>query len=244
MVGALGAAIEEHHERFDGLGYPRGLAGHEIALAGRVVAVADVFEVLTAARSYKRPMSVRAARRELASVAGTQLDPQCVRALLSASLPRVLWVVGPLSLLVNLPFLRSVADVGRVVEQAGASAASQATTAAVAATAAVAVVAAPGVSAAEPPHPQPHRSAPVVQLGSASPGHRHAAGPRRPLRRAAPTRSPDPTERRSPDPIHLPRATRATLPGVPTTSPSPTPSGRRRRSRRHPTPDLERRFVG
>ena len=157
-LGPWGAAIAEHHERFDGQGYPRGLAGHDIALAGRVVAVADVFEVMTAARSYKRPMSVRAARRELASVAGSQLDPQCVRALLGASLPRVLWVVGPLSLLVNLPFLRGVAEVGRAVEQAGVTAASQATTAAVAATAAVAVVAAPGVSAAEPRPPHPHRS--------------------------------------------------------------------------------------
>ena len=167
-LGPWGAAIEEHHERFDGLGYPRGLAGHDIALAGRAVAVADVFEVMTAARSYKRPMSVRAARRELASVAGTQLDPQCVRALLQASLPRVLWVVGPLSLLVNLPFLRGLADVGRVVEQAGASAASQATTAAVAATAAVVVVAAPGVSAAG----RPAATAPLGHL-VAGLGRRH-----------------------------------------------------------------------
>ena len=74
-LGEWGAAISEHHERFDGMGYPRGLAGHEIAQAGRIVAVADSFEVMTAARSYKRPMSVATARRELADVAGTQLDP-------------------------------------------------------------------------------------------------------------------------------------------------------------------------
>ena len=40
-LGDCGAAISEHHERFDGKGYPLGLAGHEIALAGRIVAVAD-----------------------------------------------------------------------------------------------------------------------------------------------------------------------------------------------------------
>ena len=144
-LGEWGAAISEHHERFDGKGYPLGLAGHEIAQAARIVAVADSFEVMTAVRSYKRPMSVAAARRELADVAGTQLDPACVRAFLGASLPRVLWAVGPLALLVNLPVLRGVAEAGRVVEHAGVAVAGQAATVAVAATTA-AVLAVPGVS--------------------------------------------------------------------------------------------------
>jgi hypothetical protein len=144
-LGEWGAAISEHHERFDGMGYPRGLAGHEIAQAGRIVAVADTFEVMTAARSYKRPMSVAAARRELADVAGTQLDPACVRAFLGASLPRVLWAVGPLALLVNLPFLRGIADAGRVIEHAGVAAAGQATTVAVAAVVIAVPIASPAV---------------------------------------------------------------------------------------------------
>jgi HD-GYP domain-containing protein (c-di-GMP phosphodiesterase class II) len=146
-LGEWGAAISEHHERFDGMGYPRGLAGHEIAQAGRIVAVADSFEVMTAVRSYKRPMSVATARRELAQVAGTQLDPACVRAFLGASLPRVLWAVGPLALLVNLPVLRGVAEAGRMVEHASVAAAGQAATVAVAATTA-AVLAVPGVAPA------------------------------------------------------------------------------------------------
>jgi HD-GYP domain-containing protein (c-di-GMP phosphodiesterase class II) len=146
-LGEWGAAISEHHERFDGMGYPRGLAGHEIAQAGRIVAVADSFEVMTAVRSYKRPMSVATARRELAQVAGTQLDPACVRAFLGASLPRVLWAVGPLALLVNLPVLRGVAEAGRIVEHASVTAAGQAATVAVAATTA-AVLAVPGVAPA------------------------------------------------------------------------------------------------
>jgi HD-GYP domain-containing protein (c-di-GMP phosphodiesterase class II) len=146
-LGEWGAAISEHHERFDGMGYPRGLAGHEIAQAGRIVAVADSFEVMTAARSYKRPMSVATARRELAQVAGTQLDPACVRAFLGASLPRVLWAVGPLALLINLPVLRGVAEAGRLVEHASVAAAGQAATVAVAATTA-AVLAVPGVAPA------------------------------------------------------------------------------------------------
>jgi HD-GYP domain-containing protein (c-di-GMP phosphodiesterase class II) len=146
-LGEWGAAISQHHERFDGMGYPRGLAGHEIAQAGRIVAVADSFEVMTAVRSYKRPMSVATARRELAQVAGTQLDPACVRAFLGASLPRVLWAVGPLALLINLPVLRGVAEAGRIVEHASVAAAGQAATVAVAATTA-AVLAVPGVAPA------------------------------------------------------------------------------------------------
>jgi hypothetical protein len=150
-LGEWGTAISQHHERFDGMGYPRGLAGHEISHAGRIVAVADVFEVMTAARSYKRPMSVAAARRQLADSAGTQLDPACVRAFLGASLPRVLWAVGPLALLANLPFLRQVAEAGRVVERAGTVAAGQAATVAVAATTAV-VLAVPATSPAVAEH--------------------------------------------------------------------------------------------
>jgi HD-GYP domain-containing protein (c-di-GMP phosphodiesterase class II) len=68
-LGPWGAAIVEHHERFDGTGYPAGVSGEGISLGGRIVTVADSFEVMTAARSYKKPMSVPAARRELAACA-------------------------------------------------------------------------------------------------------------------------------------------------------------------------------
>ena len=167
-LGEWGTAISQHHERFDGMGYPRGLAGHEISHAGRIVAVADVFEVMTAARSYKRPMSVAAARRQLADSAGTQLDPACVRAFLGASLPRVLWAVGPLALLANLPFLRQVAEAGRVVEHAGTVAAGQAATVAVAATTAV-VLAVPATSPAVAEH---HSAEPRSQGNSSVLGAR------------------------------------------------------------------------
>ncbi len=53
-LGEWGKAIAEHHERFDGTGYPLGLSGREISLAGRIVALADSFEVMTGARAYKR----------------------------------------------------------------------------------------------------------------------------------------------------------------------------------------------
>lgn len=104
-LGEWGAGIAEHHERYDGSGYPRGLAGLAISRAGRALAVVDAYEVMTAARSYKRPMHVGTARLELARCAGTHFDPAMVRAFLAISLPRLLWTTGPLSFLANLPLL-------------------------------------------------------------------------------------------------------------------------------------------
>jgi putative nucleotidyltransferase with HDIG domain len=82
-LGPWADAIEQHHERFDGGGYPNGLEREGISLAARIVSVADSFEVMTAARSYKKPMSVPAARRELAACAGGQFDTAIVRAFLN-----------------------------------------------------------------------------------------------------------------------------------------------------------------
>ncbi len=98
----LGAAAE-HHERWDGNGYPNGLAGTDISLAGRITAVADAYDVITTKRSYKAPMSVAAARHELVACAGGQFDPEIVRAFLNVSLGRR-WLAGPLAVLSHLPF--------------------------------------------------------------------------------------------------------------------------------------------
>lgn len=89
-----GTAVEQHHERYDGTGYPHGLRGNEISLGARIVSLADTYEVMTAPRSYKRPMSVPAARRELIRVASTQLDPMVVRAFLNISIGRLWRAVG------------------------------------------------------------------------------------------------------------------------------------------------------
>jgi HD-GYP domain-containing protein (c-di-GMP phosphodiesterase class II) len=70
-----------HHERLNGQGYPAGLAGDDISLGGRIIAVADVFEALTAQRHYRMPMSHEAAFMALASESGTAFDPVVVRAL-------------------------------------------------------------------------------------------------------------------------------------------------------------------
>ncbi|MCP5027936.1 MAG: HD domain-containing protein [Actinomycetia bacterium] len=109
-LGEWVEAVGQHHERWEGGGYPAGTAGTDIALAGRIVSVADTYDVITAARSYKKPMSPEAARRELARCAGTQFDPEVVRAFLNAGIgARKARRAGALSWLFNLPGLASVA---------------------------------------------------------------------------------------------------------------------------------------
>lgn len=71
-----------HHERVDGKGYPYGLAGDAIPLEARIVAVADVFDALTSRRPYKEPWSNDVAFTLLNQMAGTQLDAECVQALI------------------------------------------------------------------------------------------------------------------------------------------------------------------
>jgi putative two-component system response regulator len=65
-----------HHERWDGSGYPAGLAGEEIPLHGRLVAVADVFDALTHARPYKAAMPVDEALAEMDAMTGTYFEPR------------------------------------------------------------------------------------------------------------------------------------------------------------------------
>lgn len=72
-----------HHERWDGQGYPQGLAGEAIPLPGRIVAVADVFDALTSARVYKPAWPLERARRHIEENAGTHFDPACVSAFLA-----------------------------------------------------------------------------------------------------------------------------------------------------------------
>lgn len=69
-----------HHERWDGKGYPHGLKGDRIPLAGRIAAVADVFDALTSFRPYKSAWTANNAFTYLLENAGTQFDPACVRA--------------------------------------------------------------------------------------------------------------------------------------------------------------------
>jgi putative two-component system response regulator len=69
-----------HHERWDGSGYPDGLAAEAIPLPGRLVALADVFDALTHDRPYKSAWTLEQAVTEIRQIAGTQLDPAVVEA--------------------------------------------------------------------------------------------------------------------------------------------------------------------
>lgn len=72
-----------HHEKFNGTGYPRGLAGEDIPLCGRIVAVADVYDALTSKRVYKPAFSHEKARGIILEGRGTDFDPQIVDAFLA-----------------------------------------------------------------------------------------------------------------------------------------------------------------
>ena len=73
------AAVLHHHERYDGHGYPCRLSGEAIPLSARIVAIADVFDALTSARSYKPAWSPQDATSSLIAGAGSQFDPWLVR---------------------------------------------------------------------------------------------------------------------------------------------------------------------
>ena len=77
-------ALAEHHERLDGTGYPKGLKGDQISLAGRIVAVADVFDALTSDRPYRKAMPVEDVIIHMHEVSGAHLDGECVDALVRA----------------------------------------------------------------------------------------------------------------------------------------------------------------
>lgn len=85
----MGALIARtHHERWDGDGYPRGLAGADIPLEGRIAAVADVFDALTSDRVYRSALPVRSATEMMRSERGSHFDPELLDAFLGA-LPEV-----------------------------------------------------------------------------------------------------------------------------------------------------------
>ncbi|MGH8888206.1 MAG: HD-GYP domain-containing protein [Acidothermaceae bacterium] len=102
-LGDSAAVVIQHHERFDGTGYPAGLRGNEISLGARIVGLADAFEVMTAARPYKKASSRAVALREVARCSGTHFDPDVVRALLAVSTPRLRRALGPASWVGQLP---------------------------------------------------------------------------------------------------------------------------------------------
>ncbi|MEO8897811.1 MAG: HD domain-containing phosphohydrolase [Candidatus Dormibacter sp.] len=224
-LGEWGAAVEHHHERWDGKGYPRALAAEKISLAGRIVAVADSYEVMTAMRPYRRPIGVIAARQELVRCSGAQFDPTVVRAFLNISVGRLWRVVGAGSWIAQLPLLTWVNGLGF---QWGSAIVSGST--------ALGLVA-PGIlptpDAVQPPRSSPpiarndastHLAPAVGGPGPAAPakptGGGVPGGPRQP-HGGGPTSAPSPGATATPTP--QPGSTPSPIP-LPTPTPTPTPT--------------------
>jgi HD-GYP domain-containing protein (c-di-GMP phosphodiesterase class II) len=85
---SIAPMVRAHHERWDGTGYPDGLAGKEIPLPARILCVADAFDAMVADRPYSEPMHKAAALREVKRCAGTQFDPRVVMAMEHIAGPR------------------------------------------------------------------------------------------------------------------------------------------------------------
>lgn len=84
LQGVARDVIVHHHERWDGTGYPWGIAGEAIPLAARIFAVADAFDALTSDRPYRRAVSEEDALAEIRRHAGSQFDAAIVQALIEA----------------------------------------------------------------------------------------------------------------------------------------------------------------
>lgn len=97
ILGATGRftremlAVLHHHERMDGGGYPHGLAGEEIPIEARIVAVADTFDVLTSDRPYRHAFNQSEALRRILDEAGPHLDPMVVEALVKTVVQRAFY---------------------------------------------------------------------------------------------------------------------------------------------------------
>ncbi|MGB9620067.1 MAG: bifunctional diguanylate cyclase/phosphohydrolase, partial [Armatimonadota bacterium] len=78
QMSPIGIGVKHHHERYDGKGYPNGLAGKNIPLMSRIIAIADAYDAMTNQRSYRPAMTQQQAIEELRKCSGTQFDPELV----------------------------------------------------------------------------------------------------------------------------------------------------------------------
>lgn len=232
-LGEWGLAVAQHHERFDGTGYPNNLKGQEISLAARIVAVADTYEVITAPRPYQPPRSVVAARKELVRVAGTQLDPAIVRAFLNISVGSLWKTIGIAAWIGQIPTLARLSSWGSWASTAGVAAT---TATVIAASGFVGLV--PGPSPAITSGPStavalaPGQYSPWTATPSAAGGRATPAAPGATRRPSAPGSTqplttgltpPRPTATPVPAPKPTPQPTPRPTP-VPTPTPAPAPN--------------------
>jgi HD-GYP domain-containing protein (c-di-GMP phosphodiesterase class II) len=76
LVAAILPAVRNHHERFDGAGYPDGLSGERIPLIARIIAIVDTVDAMTQTRAYRKGLPIHIAFAEIARCSGTQFDPR------------------------------------------------------------------------------------------------------------------------------------------------------------------------
>jgi PAS domain-containing protein len=239
-LGDWTEAVGYHHERWDGKGYPRGVSGDEIPLAGRIVAITDVFDVITSTRSYKQAATATEARAELTRCAGEQFDPRLVRAFVNISLGRMRLVMGPLSWLSHAPLLARLPITPSVGAAFGAVATlATATTAGMlpaneTASAASRLAASPALTQPAPA-PTPRRSAPVSFAEEPSSARRPVPPrqPAAPSSPSAPSPAPFDVPLLAPTPLLEPETEPEPesaapepppAPPAPPASPSPTPA--------------------
>ena len=80
-LGPVITFVQDHHERWDGAGYPRGLRGDEISIGGRILAAADAYNAITSPRPHRAPMTAERAAMFMETLSGTLLDPDVFKAL-------------------------------------------------------------------------------------------------------------------------------------------------------------------
>ena len=97
FLGLPAEIVLSHQERFDGKGYPRGLAGEAVPLGARIFAIADTFDAITSDRPYRKKQSAEAAQAEMRRCSGTQFDPRCVDAFLTIPIPDLEELARPTS---------------------------------------------------------------------------------------------------------------------------------------------------
>lgn len=76
LIAAILPAVRNHHERYDGAGYPDGLSGEKIPLIARIIAIVDTVDAMTQTRAYRKGLALEIAYAEIARCSGTQFDPK------------------------------------------------------------------------------------------------------------------------------------------------------------------------
>ena len=112
LLGPVAVMVGDHHERWDGGGYPRGTQGEQITMGGRIIAVADALDSIVATRVYSRGKTLSWAMREITQCAGEQFDPRVV-----AALHRVVETIGAEVLLTAEPPVVVLPIVGQPATQ-------------------------------------------------------------------------------------------------------------------------------